>query len=160
MLSRELFDCKNAKNVIVSSSHQKYKEMFHRLESGWFWSGTWVPSKASRRHRPTSTVVNVHWFSETTRCLGVWLVFWNLVSHFRLHLWQFLFVHICLNWSAALFSTSKQNRIKNDFKRKQNLFPVVSQVNLSQCSGTTKIYKHQNCTASHCAFLSFTYVSA
>ena len=62
----------------------------HRLESGWFWSCTWVPSKAPWRHRPTSTVVNVHWFSETTRCLGVWLVFWDLVSHFRLRLWQFL----------------------------------------------------------------------
>ena len=49
--------------------------------------------------------------SEVTRCLEVWLrVFWNLVSHFGLHLRQFLSSIFCINWSAALFS-SKQNKI-------------------------------------------------
>ena len=133
------------KNATVSSSHQKYQGH--------------VPSKRNRRLESTSrsemvlewylgseqsssTVVNVQGPSvDFLRQQGVWksgFAFWDLVSHFGLYLCRFIF-NICLNLSAALFSTSKQNKKeKNAFKRKQNLCLVVSQVNWSQFFGTTQ----------------------
>ena len=72
--------------------------------------------------------------SEVTRCLEVWLrvlesgfAFWAAFKSFFVHILQKLVCSMIFNVQT------KQNY--NVFKRKQNLCPVVSQVNLFQFSG-------------------------
>ena len=72
--------------------------------------------------------------SEATRCLEVWLrvlesgfAFWAAFKSFFVHILQKLVCSMIFNVQT------KQNY--NVFKRKQNLCPVVSQVNLFQFSG-------------------------